>query len=90
MATEALGMAALYSNSSARNTMPAFTRANSSKVSADRAGVDAVAEDDVDAEIFHRRVDKLFDDARHPVDFVDEQDAAVFQIRQERQHICGL
>ncbi len=56
----------------------------------DRPGAEALAEHDVDAEVFHRRVDELLDDARHAVDFVDEEDRAFFEVGQERQQVGRL
>ena len=34
------------------------------------------AEDDVEAEVLHRRVERLLDRRREPVDLVDEEDVA--------------
>ena len=57
------------------------------EVHADGSGVHAVAQHDVDAEVFHGRVDELFHDARHAVDLVDEQHAALFEVREEWQQV---
>ena len=50
---------------------------------------DALAEGDVDAKIFHRRVHKLFDRLGQAVDFVDEQYRPGAGLRQVRQQIFG-
>ena len=60
------------------------------EVHRDGAGVDALAEHDVDAEILHRRIDELLDDARHAVDFVDEQERAFLDVGEERQQVGRL
>ena len=60
------------------------------QVHRDRAGVDALAEHDVDAKILHRRVDELLDHARHAMDFVDEEDRAFLDVGQKRQQVGGL
>ena len=56
----------------------------------DGARVHALAEYDVDAEILHRRIDELLDDARHAMDFVDEQDRAFLDVGQKRQQVGRL
>ena len=55
----------------------------------DRAGVDAFAQDDVDAEILHRRIEKLLDRLGHAMDLVDEQDRSFFDVRQIGEQILG-
>ena len=56
----------------------------------DRAGVDALAQHDVDPEILHRRVDELLDHARHAVDLVDEQDRPFLDVGEEGQQVGRL
>ena len=56
----------------------------------DRARCHALAEHDVDAEVFHDRIDELFDRAGEPVDLVDKQDGSFGGIGQERQDVLLL
>ena len=55
----------------------------------DRAGVDAFAQNDVDAEVLHRRIEKLLDRLGHAMDFVDEQDRSFFDVRQIGEQVLG-
>ena len=47
----------------------------------ERLRVRAAIDDEVDLEILHRRIEKLFDDAPEPMNLVDEKDVAVFERR---------
>ena len=47
----------------------------------ERLGIRAAIDDEVDLEILHRRIEKLFDDAAQAMNFVDEEDVAGFQRR---------
>src|SRR5439155_19657102 len=55
----------------------------------ERACSGPLAEDDVEVELLHRRVEDLLDDAGQAVDFVDEQDRTVLEVRQDRREIAG-
>src|SRR5690606_26172597 len=55
----------------------------SGQVESDRLGGGAFAEDDVDGEVLHGRIEDLFDGAGEPVDLVDEEDVALFEVRQD-------
>ena len=50
-----------------------------------RARAGTLADDDVKFEILHRGIEDLFDVRLQPVNFVDEQDVAEFQVRED----CG-
>ena len=52
-------------------------------------GVHAFAERNVDAEIFHRGVEELFDGFGKAVDFVDEQDRAFFGVGEIGNQVFG-
>ena len=49
-----------------------------------------IADDDVDLKILERRIQDLFDRRRHAMDFVDEQDVARRQIRDDAEEIAGF
>jgi hypothetical protein len=55
----------------------------------DRAGVDSLAEHDVQAKILHRRVEVLFHRLGNAMDLVDEQDGLLFEVRQVRDEVLG-
>ncbi len=59
------------------------------EVEADRPGRRALAEDDVELEILHRRIEHLFDRACQPVDLVDEEHVAFVEVGQHRGEITG-
>ena len=52
-----------------------------------RSSVEAGVQADIDLEVFHRRVDELFDGDWEPMDLVDEQDIAGLQPSQHRDQI---
>ncbi len=56
----------------------------------DRAGARALADDDVELEVLHRRIEDLFDRRRQAMDLVDEQHFARLQVRQDAGQIAGL
>ena len=56
---------------------------------AQRAGTGPFPEDDVEVEVLHRRVEHLLDDPRQPMDLVDEQDAARFEVREDGREVAG-
>ena len=47
----------------------------------------ALAENDVDPEVFHHRVDEFFDGGGEPMNFIDEEDGPFSGVGQERQHV---
>ena len=55
-----------------------------------RARGGALADDEVELEILHRRIEDFLDRRIEPVDLVDEQDVAVLEIGQERREIARL
>ena len=54
-----------------------------------RAGVDALPEHDVDAEILHGRVEILLHGARQAMDFVDEKHGVLFEVGQIGDEVFG-
>src|SRR5439155_15261509 len=54
------------------------------QVERERARSGALADDDVEPEVFERRVQDLLDRAVEPVDLVDEKDVAVLEPREDR------
>ena len=60
------------------------------KVDLDRAGSGAFADDQVELVVLHRRVENFLDGRVQPVDLVDEQHIAVFEIGQQGRQIAGL
>ncbi len=53
----------------------------------ERAGVEPLVDDEVDGEVFHRRIQKLLDGARQPVDLVDEEDVLLAEVRQDPHQV---
>ena len=49
----------------------------------------ALADDDVELEVLHRRVQDLLDRPRQAVDLVDEQDVALLQLGEDRRQVAG-
>ena len=49
----------------------------------------ALPDHDVEAEVLHRRIEALLDDARQPVDLVDEEHVAVVEVREDRGEVAG-
>ena len=57
----------------------------------DGSGVRPLAQDKIHAEILHRRVEKLLDGARKPVNLVHEKDASAIQVGENtHQRILAL
>src|SRR5690606_17734620 len=54
----------------------------------DRAGAGALADDDVDLVVLHRRIERLFDDGIHAVNLVDEEDVARLEAAQDRRQVA--
>ena len=55
----------------------------------DRAGIDAITEDKVSAEVLHRRVKVFFDRRRQSMDLVDEEDLSRLQVGEVGQEVLG-
>ena len=55
-----------------------------------RSRARALADDDVELEVLHRRIEDLLDRRRHAVDLVDEQHFARLQVREDAGEIAGL
>ena len=49
-----------------------------------------LADDEVELEILHRRIEHLLDRRVEPVDLVDEENIALLQIGKQRREIAGL
>ena len=61
---------------------------NAGQFQANVAGAGAFADDDVEGEIFHRRVKNLLDSASETMDLIDEQDVALAQIGENGGQIA--
>ena len=48
------------------------------------------ADDEIELEVLHRRIEDLLDRRIEPVDFVDEEHVALFEIGEERREVAGL
>jgi hypothetical protein len=59
------------------------------QIELDRARRRALADHDVDLEVFQCRIEDLFDDRRQAVDLVDEQHVARFEIGQDGGQVTG-
>ena len=59
------------------------------QVEPDRPGGRALAEDDVDLEVLHRRVEHLLHHAREAVDLVDEEHVALAELGEHRGEVAG-
>ena len=59
------------------------------KLDPDRAGGRAFANDEVELEVLHCRIEDLLDGRIEPMDLVDEQDVALLEIGEERCEIAG-
>ncbi len=60
------------------------------KVDLHRARRRSLADDEVELEVLHRRVEDFLDRRIEPVDLVDEQHVARFEVGQQRGEIAGL
>ena len=60
------------------------------KIDLDRARRRPLADDQVELEILHRRIEDFLDRRVEPVDLVDEQHVAVFEIGEQRGKVAGL
>ena len=59
------------------------------QLEADRTRRRALADDDVELEVFHRRVEHLLDRPRQAVDLVDEEHVAVVEVGEDRGEVAG-
>src|SRR5581483_10326783 len=59
------------------------------KIQPDRSRRRALADDDVELEVLHRRVEHLFHSASQTVNLVDEEDVAVVEVGEQRGQIAG-
>ena len=66
------------------------TSVNLREVDLHRARRRPLADDQVELEILHRRIEDFLDRRIEPVDLVDEQDVALFEIGEQRREIAGL
>ena len=57
---------------------------------ADAAGVGALVDHDVEAEVLHRGVEVFFDGFRDAVDFVDEEEVAFLEVGEESGEVAGF
>ena len=48
------------------------------------------ADDEIELEILHRRIEDFLDRRIEPVNFVDEQHVALFEVGEERREVAGL
>ena len=60
------------------------------EIDLDRARRRPLADDEVELEILHRRIEDFLDRRIEPVDLVDEQHVALFEIGEQRREIAGL
>ena len=49
-----------------------------------------LADDQVELEVLHRRIEDFLDRRIEPVDLVDEQHVALFEIGEQRREVAGL
>ena len=60
------------------------------QVQLDRARRGPLPDYQIQLEILHRRVQRLFDGSREPMDFINKQHVAVLEIRQDRGQITRM
>ena len=60
------------------------------QIDLDRTRRRPLADDQVELKILHRRIEDLLDRRIEPVDLVDEEDVALFQIGEQRREVAGL
>ena len=60
------------------------------EIDLDRARRRPLADDQVELEILHRRIEDLLDRRIEPVDLVDEQHVALLEIGEQRREVAGL
>ena len=59
------------------------------QVEPDAAGRRALADEDVELEVLHGRIEDLLDRPVEPVDLVDEQDVALLEIGEQGGQVAG-
>ena len=60
------------------------------QVDLDRARRRPLADDQVELKVLHRRIEDFLDRRIEPVDLVDEQHVALFEIGEQRREVAGL
>src|SRR5262249_31055620 len=60
------------------------------EIDLDRPRGGSLADDEVELEVLHRRIEDLLHRRIEPMDLVDEKDVAFFEIRQQSRKIAGL
>ena len=60
------------------------------KIDADRACGGAFADDEVELEILHRRIEDFFDRRVQPMDFIDKKYVALLKIGEQRRQVARL
>ena len=66
------------------------TSVNLREIDLHRARGRPLADDEVELEILHRRIEDFLDRRIEPVDLVDEEHVALFEIGEQRREIAGL
>ena len=66
------------------------TSVNFGEIDLHRARRRPLADDEVELEILHRRIEHLLDRRIEPVDLVDEEHVALLEIGEQRREIAGL
>src|SRR5262249_13586488 len=61
-----------------------------SEVDFDRARRRPLADDEIELKVLHRRIENFLDRRVEPVDLVDKQHVALFQIGEQRREVAGL
>ena len=70
--------------------MVAPTRVNWREVDLDRARRRPFADDEVELEILHGRIEDFLDRRIEAVDLVDEEHVALFEVGEQRGEVAGL
>ena len=60
------------------------------EIDAHRARRRSLADDEVELEVLHRRIEDFLDRRIEPMDLVDEQDVALLEVGEQRGEIAGL
>ena len=60
------------------------------QVQANAPRVGALVDDDIQLEIFHRRIEVFLDRLLQPMDFVDEQNVALLQVGEKPGQVAGF
>ena len=67
--------------------MVAPTRVKGGNVQFDGARAGPLADEDIDLEILHGRVEDLFDHVVQPMDFIDEEDVVFFEVAEDGRQV---